>query len=424
MPAVAVVAQRLCDILQTFPAAASTGVQWETLIRKYEDVHSSSLDIAALGHSTATAAASALLWDVLRVVNREDVDNPIVAVEEGVALSPRPGYLATWPSLYAACCEAVNQYGTPDTSCTERNLLLSQLKPLLQTLWHSNFTECGLTYFGETGTSLRPKKMKHLLNALIQWREEYMASRTAGVKGALDEALEARLELVPSSKHNDLMLRCCPSSFSTPQPVVPLVSQLPLNAAVDAPPPLARGKTLWSDVDVSENDELWEIQSTPSVAPTTPSSGCTGPMVSALEQEVAILRAENAALKICNERMLLSELYRNSCQRPLTSEPEIFDDPFEPPPQAQHCQLWSTSSLPSTEAPSGYGTPIGHGTPTSSVADMRSFSAAGPFSGQMCTFVPILVECAQIPNGIVQQARSLFEKSDSTIPSFFCQDKI
>merc|ERR550532_464658 len=84
------VAQRLSDLLQSFPAAAAGGVQWQTLARKYEERHSSRLDIAALGHSSALAAATALLWDVLRLVEREDADNPVVALDDTLALDPRP----------------------------------------------------------------------------------------------------------------------------------------------------------------------------------------------------------------------------------------------------------------------------------------------------------------------------------------------
>merc|ERR1719359_1936304 len=87
----ALVAQRLTDVLHCFPAAASSGIQWETLRRKYNERYSSNLDIASLGHSSALAAVSALLFDVLRVVDSEDTDNPVVAIEDSAALTATPG---------------------------------------------------------------------------------------------------------------------------------------------------------------------------------------------------------------------------------------------------------------------------------------------------------------------------------------------
>jgi len=106
-----VVAQRLCDLLLSFPAAAAGGVQWCVLARKYEERHNTRLDIKAIGHSCPLAAATALLWDVLRLVDSEDSDNPIVAVEDAVALNPRPGALGSWPSLYKALCTIVVTHG-------------------------------------------------------------------------------------------------------------------------------------------------------------------------------------------------------------------------------------------------------------------------------------------------------------------------
>jgi hypothetical protein len=408
----AVAAQRLCDILQTFPAAASSGVQWETLLRKYKDVHSSELDLVALGHSSALAGASSLLWEVLRIVDGEDVDNPVVAVEQGVALTPRPGYLATWPSLYQACCTAVKSNGTAEGPESEgRGLLLSQLKPLLQDLWHPQFTECGLKYENGDGNCVRPRKMKHLVTALLRWREEYMETRGERKPRlcALDKALEARLELVPSSTRNDLILRCSPAVAVSPSTQV---------AAETAP--VQNQRTLWSDVDVEANDKLWHVQCTSAPAtPSTPSSNAASSHSSlALEREIFMLRAENAALRGHNERLLTGDRFQTSALLPPMFQPEIFDDPFEPPPESPRCKPWVISSVGSTAPPSGYGSGIPSGSTTPiSHAGVPSFGLS--LSGQLCTLMPVF--SAQIPSGIVQQARSFFEKADGAIPTFFTQ---
>jgi len=96
----AVVAQRLCDLLLQFPSAALGGVQWRVLVKKYEERYSTQLKIGNLGHSSPIAAATALLWDVLRVVDTSDPDNPKLGVEDAVVLTPRPGFMGSWPSLY------------------------------------------------------------------------------------------------------------------------------------------------------------------------------------------------------------------------------------------------------------------------------------------------------------------------------------
>jgi len=54
-PAAPVIAQRMCDMLLTFPASAAGGVQWQVLVQKYEERFGTRLDITALGHSSGVS---------------------------------------------------------------------------------------------------------------------------------------------------------------------------------------------------------------------------------------------------------------------------------------------------------------------------------------------------------------------------------
>jgi hypothetical protein len=411
-------------LLQTFPAAAFEGVQWEVLVSKYESRHSAKLDLASLGYNTALAAASSLLWEVLRVVNAEDVDNPVIAVEYGVALTPRVGYLACWPSLYVAMCGVVSRSGVPDDQLdfvgdTERprGLLLSQLKPLLQSEWHADFSECGLTYISESGGNVQMKKMKHLVTAVLRWRAQYVERRAAQPRrNALEAALTAaQLVLVPSKKHNDLVLRCLPSGCADPQGMVAAAPTALLTAVPPVPTQLVRSAsttTRWCDVDVSETDDLWsdvEVKSTSTSVARSETS------YEDLECEVAALRAENASLKDTNLQLVFKGLFGTSADAAPVGEPEIFDDPFEPPPEARMSgSHWgfsptasSTSSCNFSLGGSSIGTPIS----SSGAATPTVPCAPGPmgFSGPTFTFVPVW---GVIPAGVVQKAKTFFEKTD------------
>merc|ERR1719272_2485131 len=120
-------------------------------------------------------------------------------------MTAQPGAPGTWPSLYQSLCMIINEQGTREEANGDEkvcSILVSQLKPLLQRHWHNSFDEASLGYLTEEGTPVRVKKMKHLLQALLRWREERVAWK-AGSKGGqspLDVALAPRLELVPSKK--------------------------------------------------------------------------------------------------------------------------------------------------------------------------------------------------------------------------------
>jgi len=418
----AAVAHNLCRVLQSFPAAAVGGVRWDVLSRKYEERYSTCLDIAALGHSSALAAAAALLWDGGRLVNTEDIDNPVVAVENIVALTPMPGFLACWPSLYRTFCEIVQSYGSSDdvdakgddeSSCS---LLLSKLKPLLQMHWHVDFNESGLTYFSEEGTRLTLKKMKHLVQAVLRWRNQSLNANLEGEPcDDIMKVLTPCLEMVPSKKNNDLVLR-----FATRKADIPLIKphQLILEAVTERKQPLGE-----------DGDSISEKSSF--------SSGCS-PKQSIngeLLDEIVRLRKENAALrgegemlqKQADNALMFTELFATPAIAQPSYTREVFDDPFEPPPETLSPWDTCTSLSGSTNAPSEFSLDSGNATPASAmsgVATPMQFTFAGPCPmnhgapSQICPKWLLCGDHMRIPNGIVQQSRELFERNIS-IPSFF-----
>jgi len=391
--AASAVSQRLTDLLLQFPSAAISGVQWRVLVRKYEERHATRLDISALGHATSLSAASTLLWDVVRLVDATDTDNPIVAIEDSVVLTPRPGSMGSWPSLYVALCDAVQSNGQLEQDGVVRSLLLSQLKPLLQTRWHANFDESGLGFLSEEGSYVKMKKMKHLVQAVLRWRDQRVESQLSkGASGTVvDKVLLPSLELVASKKHNDLMLRY----VSAPQ----VHKEVTVTAMHIFEPPVSASS------------------SSQSSSPRTD-----------VANELAFLRAENAQLRSRNE-MLASDHTDISDQASELDYTipenmiEVFDDPYEPPPQKYQ---WSTASMAS--ASTGCSSPclsrtmswVHSGVATPALMTPTHLDKAG-LGDQMCALVPVWFSvmptafgdrCA-IPTGIVQRFRSQIDAADS-----------
>lgn len=341
--AASVVAQRLCDLLLSFPSAAIGGVQWRTLAQRYEVTYGCKIDAASasLGGAAASplSAATALLWDVLRLVDKEDTDNPVVAVEDAVAMQPRPGFLGTWPSLYSTVCSMVLAHGVAEhdddrgrggapARVVAHWLLLSRLKPLLVDHWHASFEESHLGYLSDEGTFVRLRKMKHLVQAVLRWREQRVVWRTAvGGKGtSLDEAVASRLELAPAQRQNDLIIRLvhCPSHA--------MAAPLPAPGRSRAWPPQGSASSQTSSRSSRRGACAGRLAQTPA------SAGVEAPRSSGAQSgrepqpwgEAAPPPASPEASPTLPPLDQIAWL------------PEVFDDPFEPPPE-----LWSWSgSLP------------------------------------------------------------------------------
>eukprot|EP00448_Togula_jolla_P002474 CAMPEP_0170605306 /NCGR_PEP_ID=MMETSP0224-20130122/19904_1 /TAXON_ID=285029 /ORGANISM="Togula jolla, Strain CCCM 725" /LENGTH=440 /DNA_ID=CAMNT_0010930303 /DNA_START=12 /DNA_END=1335 /DNA_ORIENTATION=+ len=392
-----VIGQRLCDLLLQFPTASISGVRWSLLLRKYEERYSSQLNLTTLGHSSAVLAATALLWDVQRLVDTENVDDPLIALEDAVVLTPRPGFLASWPSLYATLCDIVRHSGTREVAGGDRtcSLLLSQLKPLLQSNWHQTFDESSLGFLREDGCFVKMKKMKHLIQAVLRWRDDHVEHRLAsGAKqSAVDKALRTKLLLIPSKTHNDLVLQCHTASDADLSR-----GNEPRSAAVDG-----QQATMAASVDGG--------LASPTTVTTPYANNATG---CSLQAELAILRAENAELRSKNERLLidadlreqetgLQMFFTDAGQNSVSRLTEALDDPYEPPPQRDlyweipsptrssvHADFDSVSTSTASMTPRGFEI---SGT-TTRASMTPSFEAQGsrtPFAGsdKVCALVPM-----------------------------------
>merc|ERR1712046_265080 len=173
----------------------------------------------------------------------------------------------------------------------------------------------------------RVKKMKHLLQALPRWREQRVAWKATvqAARSPLDAALEVEFELVPSKKHNDLLLRC--------------VYKASLQECHFQPV---------HDVSVESID----YQDLESISDSSRESALA-------EQEIAMLRAENESLR--NKNFFLEQQSQHQSQEEVLRKAlcdaelmvDLLDDPSEPPPS----QYWGNMCSPSgsTGVPSDFG---------------------------------------------------------------------
>lgn len=248
---VAVVAQRLCDLLLEFPMAVTGGVRWSTLERVYAEIYGESIDIYRLGYTSLSQAARALLVEVLKcsagdashTLAEGDIEDPLLEVEASVALTPLPGFAGSWPSLYSTLVAIVRSCGSEEEASDDQSvegadsttliLLLSQLRPLLQggevasaevagpvksllaqlrpvsQLRGAGAGDDGLCFRDAEGAFRRLQKMGHWVKAVLLWRDQRVQWQQASsaAPSAIDEAVLPHLELVFSKRYNNLVLR-------------------------------------------------------------------------------------------------------------------------------------------------------------------------------------------------------------------------
>lgn len=423
--------QQLHDLLLSFPAAAVAGVQWKVLMQKYLEHHGTMLDWEALGHATPLAAATWMLPEVLRVVNVEDVDNPFIGIEDKVALVPHPGLLGCWPSLYRALCNIVLKHGSSesvtegpsdtDPPMVRSVLLLAQLRPLLQADWHSQFDDNAMGYCCDDGRFKRVKKIKHMLLTIFKLREQRQTwQKSSGLDASeVDDAIAPLLEIMPSQRHSDIVLRCTRVQLEHRQPE-------------EAPRP-----------------EPWLPTSAQSEVGFVPSMTAFE-----LQLEIERLRSDNRKLRTRNclleEHCILtipeagisppSSPGRRGGQRAESDETprlvhDFFDNPFEPPPQKRAFVQMTDGAPPRqsrTHSSSDVGsTDMGGSALTTNFSDWQSgctsASISGtntpamrsPFARPGCAYVPMWFpfmnatqsgfDVSIIPSGIVQETCALLE---------------
>eukprot|EP00913_Durusdinium_trenchii_P019795 g18608.t1 len=271
----------------------------------------------------------------------------------------------------------------------QKAILVSQLKPLLQRNWHNTFDEASFGYLTEEGSSVKMRKMKHLLQALLRWRGQRLAWGGRSSR-QMQDALEHELELVPSKRHNDLLLRLTPGPM-TSGPVSE--KMMPI-----------RCPNILPEDEAAEASPDWSSRA---------STGST--MSSAVHEELAALRAENEKLRSRTGNIALESTIRDQdCPYPALPE-NLFDNPFEPPPQVWHSA--SASPTASTVAHSGFGSEVGTPMGSGCVTPVQ----LAPVS-QAITLVPMgwfaMGDRGMIPCGLVQQARAVFEQH-TAIPNWF-----
>jgi len=437
-----VVARRFHDLLLSFPAASVGGVQWKVTVRKYKEHHGDEHD-AFLSHgSPAQIAATLCRHTSIHIVETEDVNNPTLAIADRIALTPNPGLLGCWPSLYRALCSIVLEHGFPEvrdsdpsvegtTPVVVASLLLAQLRPLMLTNWHAKFDESSMGYFDDGGHFKRLKKVKHMLAVLFRLREQRQVwQESRGLEPSeVDKAIIPVLEMVPSPRHQDMMLRCTAPANSEP-----------------------------ANLDSSElivTDVLEPEPSTPTSAGTEVhcTQSMTGGVCEAsnheLQLEVERLRAENRKLRARN--LFLEDLCTLSIPEAGISPPsspgrrcrsaeldediksDFFDNPYEPPPEKKAIVMMQDGapSRQSRHSSSDYGsTDIASsamaanfsgwqsGCTSANISGSTTPAVRSPFVRPGCAYVPMWIpfmnaapgfDLSIIPSGIVRNVCAKLE---------------
>ncbi|CAK9074127.1 unnamed protein product [Durusdinium trenchii] len=281
---------RLRDLVMRCPCTVLEGIRWSVVCKVYTDRYQG----GPIGASTLDAAKKSLADLVIFDETNRPPGDALLRLTDAAALSvAQPGQLGCWPLLVQRLSEIVQDHGsrwdpkTLEVRETEEaidsevcGVLLGQLKPLLSRHWDSGFEERGIVFFNEVGQFVNLRKMKHFIAELLKWRakrQDLILSQVL-TPSAVDRALETKLILATSQRHNDMVLCCGPrSSRSVASP--PLVS--PNKAWLHSSPGGAAG----SEASLSFSPPPQEEVSTPKVQQKS------------LEKESQRLRIENAELK-------------------------------------------------------------------------------------------------------------------------------
>jgi len=310
-------------------------------------------------------------------------------------------------------------------------------------------------YRNDDGQFRRFKKLTHMLYTVLKVREQRQSWRESSGQecSQVDRAIAPVLEIVPSQKHNDMLLRCTApadavstdrscQAAAAPRGGVAAPAAAPIAAPAVAPTAEELPTPFSTITEQCQAEELPTPISTETEVSSSPSSStsCEASMCE-LQLEVQRLRAENRKLRARN--VLLEEHStliipeegmsppsspgRRGCRlaesdEPLRAGDDYFDNPFEPPPQpityffpapsrqSRHSSSdfgGSTDNGCSVLAASFSGCTSANISGTTTPASMRS-----PFVRPGCTYVPMWVpfmnaqsgyDLSIIPSGIVRE---------------------
>jgi hypothetical protein len=180
------------------------------------------MDYQKYGHATAFDASTSFLWNVSRIVSRSDLSNPVLGVDDEIALTPEPR-LASWPALYCALCTMAER--------KPEGLPLSTLPALLRHQWHSGFDESKLSFFTDGGEQERIMSLQHMVLLLIDWHDQWVAwhrSETRSTK--LEKLLSTNLELLPGNNGDCLLRVLQPGEVSNPNHLLLVKKESPSKA--------------------------------------------------------------------------------------------------------------------------------------------------------------------------------------------------
>merc|ERR1712137_61842 len=291
------------------------------------------------------------------------------------------------------------------------------------------FDESSLGYLNDNGSYVRFWKLKHLVQAVIQWRELRVAWQTAaGAATALDEALIPTLDIIQSKKISDALVRCrrngivvqaVPGSVAgNAEPGAQLLPEPRCSSRSfprkrrsrkvrNAAPPCSKAEVASATHELSPNttNPACLINQTVDLLPSTSATI----MRSKLQEEASKLRAENSDLRsknnILQQQLELVQPSGNEleAQNDITEEPSGILFYFE----SGHVPLLSSSIShplsPSATSSTGLSASL-HSTDETLCGGEDDYLEQGRpfllFSGR---------NQMVIPKGIVHQTRAKFE---------------
>eukprot|EP00927_Polykrikos_kofoidii_P047949 TRINITY_DN42213_c0_g2_i1.p1 TRINITY_DN42213_c0_g2~~TRINITY_DN42213_c0_g2_i1.p1 ORF type:complete len:1012 (-),score=155.89 TRINITY_DN42213_c0_g2_i1:314-3349(-) len=227
---------------------------------------------------------------------------------------------------------------------TMRSLLISQLQPVAH-LSHVTNNENGLSFRDEEGVFKRLHKIGHVVKAVLSWRDQRIRWQQANmhVRTRVDEALVPKLELSFAKQYNNLVLRhigncqnCAEGAdIEATQPAASTASGSGHSNNVDN----VQTEKLHKEFKGYDNPFKWAAateaeRQRPSPAPPLPARrdvarSSASKMCSAGETQRG--RSVSRAPPGLDEPEGSGKRSKSEPQQQLADE--LFDDPFEPPPQ-------------------------------------------------------------------------------------------